>query len=243
MGMTRESLSGKVAFVTGGSRGIGLAIAQALAGEGAQVAITGRDAGALSEARSRLAGSGPGHLEALQADVREYADVERSIRTTVEKFGGLDILVNNAGVGHFVELASMTPEQWAEVIDTNLTGVFNACHAAIPHLRRRGGGFIINISSLAGKNAFPGGSAYCASKSGLNALSESLMQEVRYDNIRVSYVMPGSVATGFSGGDESQGADWKIAAADVADVVLGLVQMPARSLASRVELRPSRPKK
>ena len=104
----------------------------------------------------------------------------------------------------------MTPAQWSEVIDTNLTGVFNACHAALPHLRRRGGGFIINISSLAGKNAFAKGAAYCASKAGLNAFSEALMQEVRYDNIRVSYVMPGSVATGFSGGDETKGADWKI---------------------------------
>ena len=118
----------------------------------------------------------------------------------------------------------MTPEQWAEVIDTNLTGVFNACHAALPHLRRRGGGFIINISSLAGKNPFEGAAAYCASKAGLNAFSEALMQEVRYDNIRVSYVMPGSVATGFSSGDESKGADWKISSEDVADVVVDLLR-------------------
>ena len=118
----------------------------------------------------------------------------------------------------------MTPEQWSEVIDTNLTGVFNACHAAIPHLRRRGGGFIINISSLAGKNAFTGGAAYCASKAGLNAFSEALMQEVRYDNIRVSYVMPGSVATGFSNGDASKGADWKIAPDEVAEVVVDLLR-------------------
>ena len=106
----------------------------------------------------------------------------------------------------------MTPEQWAEVIDTNLTGVFNACHAALPHLRRRGGGYIINISSLAGKNPFAGAAAYCASKAGLNAFSEVLMQEVRYDNIRVSYVMPGSVATGFSRRRRDKGADWKIVA-------------------------------
>ena len=105
----------------------------------------------------------------------------------------------------------MTPEQWSEVIDTNLTGVFNACHVALPHMRRRGGGFIINISSLAGKNPFAQGAAYCASKAGLNAFSEALMQEVRYDNIRVSYVLPGSVATAFSSGDETKGADWKIA--------------------------------
>ena len=134
----------------------------------------------------------------------------------------------------------MTPEQWSEVIDTNLTGVFHVCRAAIPHLRRRGGGTIINISSLAGKNAFTSAAAYCASKSGLNAFSEALMQEVRYDNIRVSYVMPGSVATGFAAGDASKGADWKTAPEDVADVVLDLLQQNPRSLASRVEIRPSK---
>jgi short-subunit dehydrogenase len=129
------------------------------------------------------------------------------------------------------------------VIDTNLTGVFNATHAAVPHLRRRGGGFIINISSLAGKNAFTGGAAYCASKSGLNAFSEALMQEVRYDNIRVSYVMPGSVATGFSGNDEARGSDWKISPAEVAEVVVNLLRHNPRSLPSRIELRPSKPRK
>src|SRR5207247_5310383 len=129
-----------------------------------------------------------------------------------------------------------TPEQWSEVIDTNLTGVFYVCHAAIPHLRQRGGGSIINISSLAGKNAFTTAAAYCASKSGLNAFSEALIQEVRYDNIRVSYVMPGSVATGFSGGDETKGADWKIAPSDVADVVVNLLRHHPRSLPSRVEI-------
>ena len=118
-----------------------------------------------------------------------------------------------------------------------------ACHAALPHLRRRGGGFIVNISSLAGKNAFAGGAAYCASKSGLNAFSEALMQEVRYDNIRVSYVMPGSVATGFAGNEETRGSDWKSSPDDVAEVVLDLLRHPARSLASRVELRPSKPRK
>jgi 3-oxoacyl-[acyl-carrier protein] reductase len=136
----------------------------------------------------------------------------------------------------------MTPDQWSEVIDTNLTGVFNACQAALPHLRRNGGGYIINISSLAGKNPFVGGAAYCASKAGLNASSEALMQEVRHDNIRVSYIMPGSVSTGFSGRGEGEGGDWKIGAEDIADIVVDLVTFPARSLPSRIEIRPSRPK-
>jgi 3-oxoacyl-[acyl-carrier protein] reductase len=238
-----HTFTGKAAIVTGGSRGIGFAIARALLAEGAQVTITGLDDGHLSSARRQLEGAGPGSIEALRADVRKYDDVRQAIDATVARFGGLDFLVNNAGVGVFTNAAEMTPEQWSRVIDTNLTGVFYACHAAMPHLRRRGGGFIINISSLAGKNAFIGGSAYCASKSGLNAFSESLMQEVRYDNIRVSYVMPGSVATGFSGGDETSGADWKVSSDEVAEVVLNLLRHSPRSLPSRVDLRPSKPRK
>jgi len=237
-----QSLRGKVAVVTGGSRGIGLAVARALVADGVQVAITGRSAAHLSSARPAIEASGPGAVETLQADVRAYDEVKRAIDATVARFGGLDILINNAGIGVFNDVASTTPAQWAEVIDTNLTGVFNACHAALSHLRARGGGFIINISSLAGKNPFAGGAAYCASKAGLNAFSEALMQEVRYDDIRVSYVLPGSVATGFTG-DETKGADWKIRPAEVADVVVNLLRHDPRSLPSRVELRPSRPKK
>ena len=236
-----QSIRGKVALVTGGSRGIGLAIARALVADGVQVAITGRSAAHLSSARPAIEAAGPGSVETLQADVRKFADVQRAIDAAVARFGGLDILINNAGVGIFADVASMTPEQWTEVIDTNLTGVFNACHAALPHMRRRGGGFIVNISSLAGKNPFANGAAYCASKSGLNAFSEALMQEVRYDDIRVSYVMPGSVATAFSSGDENKGVDWKIAPDEVAEVVIDLLRHNPRSLPSRVELRPSKP--
>lgn len=236
-----QTISGKVAIVTGGSKGIGLAIARALVAEGVKVAITGRNASQLSSAQRAIEGAGPGAVETLQADVRNYADVQRSVDATVARFGGLDFVVNNAGVGIFTSVASMTPAQWSEVIDTNLTGVFNVCHAAIPHLQKRGGGFIINISSLAGKNPFVDGGAYCASKSGLNAFSEALMQEVRHDNIRVSYVLPGSVATGFSSGDAAKGADWKIAPEEVAEVVVNLLRHDPRSLPSRVELRPSKP--
>jgi len=238
-----QSLRGKVAFVTGGSKGIGLAIARALVADGLKVAITGRDAARLSAARPSIEAAGPGSVETLQADVRRYDEVQAAIAATVARFGGLDVLVNNAGVGIFAPVASMTRNQWLEVIDTNLTGVFNACHAALPHLRSRRGGFIINISSLAGKNPFVDGAAYCASKAGLNAFSEALMQELRHDDIRVSYVMPGSVATSFSSGDEAKGADWKIAPEEVAEVVLNLLRHNPRSLPSRVELRPSKPPK
>jgi NAD(P)-dependent dehydrogenase (short-subunit alcohol dehydrogenase family) len=238
-----ESIQGKVALVTGGSRGIGRAIARALVREGANVVVTGRGEAGLSAARRDIEGAGPGSVETLRADVRSYEEMKRAVDAAVARFGGLDVLINNAGIGIFANVAEMSPSQWADVIDTNLTGVFNASHAAIPHLRRRDAGFIINISSLAGKNPFTGGAAYCASKAGLNAFSEALMQEVRYDNIRVSYVMPGSVATGFSNRDGADGADWKISAEEVADTVVHLLRHPRRSLPSRVEIRPSKPRK
>jgi NAD(P)-dependent dehydrogenase (short-subunit alcohol dehydrogenase family) len=240
-----ESLHGKVVLVTGGSRGIGLAIARAVVAEGMKVAITGLDEGRLADARRKLEALGADageRVETIQADVRRYGDVERAVRTAVGRFGGLDVLVNNAGVGVFTNVSDMTPAQWSEVIDTNLTGVFNACHAALPHLRRPGA-FIVNISSLSGKNPFAGAAAYCASKAGLNAFSEALMQELRYDDIRVSYVLPGSVATGFSSGDASKGADWKVSPDEVAEVVMNLLRHSPRSLPSRVELRPSKPRK
>jgi NAD(P)-dependent dehydrogenase (short-subunit alcohol dehydrogenase family) len=226
-----------VALVTGGSRGIGFAIARALAERGTSVAITGRDRAVLETARRKLGDQ----TIALHADVQNEREAANAVDETADKFGGLDVLVNNAGVGLFASVADMTPSQWRQVIDTNLTGAFYCSHAAIPHFRRRGGGWIVNVSSLAAKNAFAGGAAYCASKAGLNAFSEALMQEVRHDNIRVTCVMPGSVSTGFGGRGESGDADWKLAPEDVARTVVDLMAHPARSLPSRVELRPSRP--
>lgn len=233
---------GKVAIVTGGSRGIGFAIAGALIGAGASVVITGRDQAHLDGARGALGQPASSRIRTVRADVQSPEQSARGMAEAVEAFGGLDILVNNAGVGIFGNVADMPLEQWQQVIGTNLSGVFYCCHAAIPHLRQRGGGWIINISSLAGKNSFVGAAAYCASKAGLNAFSEALMQEVRYDNIRVSYVMPGSVATGF-GGRGTDKEEWALGADDVAEVVVDLLSHPARSLPSRVEIRPSRPKK
>ena len=238
-----STLTGKSAIVTGGSRGIGFAIARALLERGASVTITGtketRLAAASHELESSVRG---GAVMAQDADVRTYQDVERAVNAAASRFGGIDILVNNAGVGVFTPVADMSVEQWHDVIETNLTGVFYCCHAALPHLRKRGGGWIINISSLAAKNAFPDAAAYCASKSGLNAFSESLMQEVRHEGIRVACVMPGSVNTGFSG-QLPRGEDWKLAPEDVAEVVTDLLAHPSRSLPSRVEIRPARPPK
>jgi 3-oxoacyl-[acyl-carrier protein] reductase len=239
--MTR--LDGKVALVTGGSKGIGFAIASALLEIGARVAISGRRPDELGHARAKLAArSAEASVIDVHGDVGRADQASAMVAAAVQRFGGLDILVNNAGVGHFASIVDLSVDQWREIFDTNLSGVFYCSQAAIPHLRKRGGGWIINISSLASKNPFKGGGAYCASKAALNAFSEVLMQEVRYDNIRVSYVLPGSVRTGFTG-PEPEGTDWKLTAEDVARVVVDLVGHDARSLPSRVELRPSRPGK
>jgi NAD(P)-dependent dehydrogenase (short-subunit alcohol dehydrogenase family) len=238
-------LSGKVAIVTGGSRGIGLAIADSLLAAGASVVITGREQAHLDAARVKLTAGDvrrSDRLLARRADVSNATQAADAVAAAVDRFAGLDILINNAGVGMFASVADLDVSAWHQVIETNLSGVFFCCHAAIPAMRRRGGGWIISISSLAGKNPFAGGAAYCASKAGLNAFSEALMQEVRYDDIRVSYVMPGSVATGFGRG-EAQKDDWKLVPEDVAQVVIDLLAHPSRSLPSRVELRPSKPPK
>jgi NAD(P)-dependent dehydrogenase (short-subunit alcohol dehydrogenase family) len=237
MNQTTRALDGRVAIVTGGSRGIGLATAEAILARGGRVAITGLSQSNLDRARAGLGADD--RVEAIRADVRHADEAAKMVDAAVARFGGLDILVNNAGVGRFVHAADMTIAQWHDVIDTNLSGVFYCCHAAIPHLRARGGGWIINVSSLAGKNAFVGGAAYCASKAGLNAFSEALMQEVRYDGIRVSYVMPGSVATEFGGRPSEE--PWKLTSEDVAQVVVDLLAHDRRSLPSRVEIRPSQP--
>jgi NAD(P)-dependent dehydrogenase (short-subunit alcohol dehydrogenase family) len=245
-GSTR--FSGSVAVVTGGSRGIGRAVAERLLQGGADVLITGRAAGALAEAASELAealdAAGAGRLEILAADVRRPADAERLVATATDRFGGVDILINNAGVGRFEAVAEQSVDDWAQIIETNLSGVFYCCRAAIPVLRRRGGGWIINISSLAGSYPFANGAAYCASKAGLDAFSAALMQEVRFDGIRVSAVAPGSVGTAFAGSDDRHAAaPWKLTASDVAQVVVDLLCHEARSLPSRVEVRPSQPRK
>jgi 3-oxoacyl-[acyl-carrier protein] reductase len=237
------SLAGKVAIVTGGSRGIGRAITAAFLSEGIHVGITGVNPGHLAEAEKALASArtaGNATLNMFTADVRDHLAVESLLDETVRRHGGIDIVINNAGVGWFGDVESQEHDDWRRVIDTNITGLFNCCKAAIPHLRRRGGGWIINLSSLAGTNPFAGGAAYCASKAAVDAFSEALMQEVRHDGIRVSYVKPGSVNTDFTGHADPSN-EWKLRPEDVAQVVIDLVAHDQRSLPSRVEIRPSRP--
>jgi len=241
--MVNLDLENKVALVTGSTRGIGLALTKSLARSGATVIVSARSEKDVAETVETLSSAG---LDALgrACDVRRYDEVTALMQSAVDRAGGLDILVNNAGVGIFGHISELTPESWNQVIETNLTGVFNCSHAAIPHLEKRGGGTIINISSLAGKNAFKGGAAYNASKFGLEGLSEAMMLDLRYRNIKVAYVMPGSVATEFSGRTpETAGTedDWRLTAEDVADAVMGILAQDHRALASRIELRPFQP--
>lgn len=236
-------IENQVAIVTGGTKGIGKAIASSLLEQKGKVVICARNKTDVDRCVEELAVKAKGRIAGTVCDVSNLEQVRSLVAFAAERFGGIDILVNNAAIGLFAGVSEITPEQWRQVIDTNLTGVFYCCHAAIPHLKQRGGGYIINISSLAGKNPFKGGSAYNASKFGLNGFSEAIMQDLRYDNIRVSYVMPGSVNTRFGQHEVSSDSSWKLAPEDVAQVVVGLLQHDPRCLPSAVEMRPSKPKK
>ena len=235
-------LANKVILVTGGTRGIGRAIAKKLLAEGAAVAICGRRQQEVDTAVREIEAERGGKVRGKAADVTKHEQVEDLFRFVDEHFGGLDVLVNNAGAGLFRPLRDLTPEEWRTTIETNLSGAFYCSREALFRFETKKAGHIVNISSLAGKHGFAGGAAYNASKFGLNGMTDALMQELRSENVRVSCVMPGSVATGFSG-SETSGLDWRIWPEDVAEVVHLILQMPARTLVSAVELRPSNPKK
>ena len=237
-----ESLKGKAAIVTGGTRGIGRAIAERLLREGASVAICGRSADSAKRAASEM--KPLGKVIGLGADVTNLEEVRSLFAAVDREFGQLDILVNNAGEGVFRKVGEMTPEDWHRNIDLNLNGPFYCSHEALARFAGKGG-FIVNISSLAGKNAFSGGAGYNASKAGLNLFSEALMLDHRYDKVRVTSIMPGSVDTEFSGGPSKRSGDttWMIAPEDIAETVALVLRIPERTTISRVEIRPSRPKK
>ncbi|QLH72568.1 SDR family oxidoreductase [Rhodopseudomonas palustris] len=232
------SFAGKAALVTGGSKGIGFAIARALAQAGASVMICARDESEIAQALPTLRNGVRGRVHGLACDVRDEAEVRQLVDHTVTAFDGLDILVNNAGVGLLGPVETFPPEHWRLTLDTNLTGAFYCCHYAIPALKARGGGAIVNIGSRSSVNAYGGGAAYCASKFGLLGLSESLLQELHPFGIRVSCVMPGRVATDFAGEPPQ---DWHLSADDVAQAVIDVLSFAPRALASRIELRPARP--
>ncbi len=228
-------LKGKVALVTGASSGIGLEIAQKLAAEGVKVGLFARSGDKLEALARELA-----EAIALPGDITRYEDVEGAVKRLEAELGGLDFLINNAGVGIFKPVQELSPEEWQEVLQTNLTGPFYASKAAVPALQKRGG-HIVNIGSLAGKNAFAGGAAYNASKFGLLGFSEASMLDLRYLGIRVSSILPGSVDTPFGGAPT--GAAWKIQAEDVAEAVVYVLKSNPRVMPGQLELRPAQPPK
>jgi len=236
-----ENLTGKIALVTGATRGIGRAIAKMLLEEGCSVAMCGRTQNSVDAAVAELARETGRKVKGRAADVRKNEEVSELFRFVDHQFGGLDILVNNAGVGVFKPVSELSIQDWQYVVETNLHGVFYCTREALFRFGTRTGGFIVNISSLAGKNAFASGSAYNASKFALTGFSEAVMLDKRNENVRVSYIMPGSVATEFGG--SGGGSEWKIWPEDVSETVRTVLRMPERTLISRVEIRPSRPKR
>jgi 3-oxoacyl-[acyl-carrier protein] reductase len=244
--MLENRLENKIAIVTGGTRGIGSAIAMGLLAQGARVAICGTRQKSVDDALEFLVPKE--RVFGMIADVSKLEDVRRFVGAVMEQFGGLHILINNAGAGIFRSVADLTPEEWQRMIGLNLTGAYYCCHEILPIFRQAGGGDVINVSSLAGKNAFAGGAGYNASKFGLNGFSEAMMLDYRNEGVRVSTIMPGSVDTEFgrnqSGSDRYVNSDenaWKIAPDDIAQIVLDVLLMPRRTTVSRIEVRPSRP--
>jgi len=237
-----EQLQGKTALVTGGSKGIGFGIAGSLIKEGMNVALTGRSKEAVDEAAARLNQAGPGQAIGIAADVRNLSAQQTCVERILQEWGRLDVLVANAGLGHFGSIEDLTPTQWQDTIDTNLTGVFNSIKASMPALKASKG-YIITIASLAGTNFFAGGAAYNASKFGLVGFTQAVMLDLRHHGVKVSTIMPGSVATYFNDHTPSSADAWKIQPEDLGQMVVDLLRMNPRTLPSKVEVRPTQPPK
>lgn len=235
-----ENLKNKVALITGGSKGIGLGIAEAMMAEGMRVAITSRSQNAANEAVDKLFKIGTGEAIGISADVRSYQAQADAVKVVLDKWGQLDVLIANAGVGHFASIDEMTHEQWDATIDTNLTGVFYSIKAAVDALKASEG-YIITVASLAGTNFFAKGSAYNASKFGLVGFTQAVMLDLRDYGIKTTTIMPGSVATHFNDHVPNEADAWKIQPEDLGQLTVDLLKMHPRTLPSKVEVRPSQP--
>jgi NAD(P)-dependent dehydrogenase (short-subunit alcohol dehydrogenase family) len=233
-----NKLNEMTALITGGSKGIGSGIAASLLKEGVNVAFTSRRQEDADATALKLAKIGPGKVIGIAADVRDFAAQQKAVAKTLEAFGRLDVLVANAGVGHFASIMDMTPEQWHETIDTNLTGVFYSLKAAMDGLIHSKG-YFISIASLAGTNFFPTASAYNASKFGLVGFTQAVMLDLRDAGVKCSTIMPGSVATHFNNHEPNAADAWKIQPEDLGQMVVDLLKMNPRTLPSKIEVRPS----
>jgi NAD(P)-dependent dehydrogenase (short-subunit alcohol dehydrogenase family) len=233
------NLTGKVAIVTGATKGIGLAIAERMVNEGMSVVVSARTESDVTTVVERLGA----HAMGVPCDVSDPDACQALVDATIDRFGRLDVLVNNAGLGVFKPISELSVEEWRLQIDVNLGGVFYCSKAALPHLSASGDGFIVNIGSLASRNSFATGTGYNASKFGLLGLSEAMMLDVRYDDVRVSIVMPGSVNTPFNNNQMASERGWKLEADDCALAVMQLLEYPKEAHVSRVEMRPSQPRR
>ncbi|MBK5271138.1 MAG: SDR family oxidoreductase [Bacteroidia bacterium] len=236
-----NNLKNKVAYITGGSKGIGFGIAKILLDNGMKVAISSRTLSSAKQA-SVLLSKDPSKILALESDVSSLATETKSVKAILDHFGQLDVLVANAGVGHFAAIDTLSEKVWKETIDTNLTGVFNSVKASIDALKNSKG-YIITIASLAGTNFFENGAAYNASKFGLVGFSQAIMLDLRKYGIKVTTIMPGSVATYFNNHIPGDGDAWKIQPNDIGQMVADLLNMNPRTLPSKIEVRPSIPNK
>ncbi len=237
-----NQLNGKTALITGGTKGIGYGVAEAMIQQGMKVAITGRSQATVVDAVNALNQIKEGHCIGVESDVRDYASQQQAVASVLEQWGKLDVLIANAGVGHFASIGDLSVEHWNQVIDVNLTGVFYSVKSSLEALKASKG-YIITIASLAGTNFFAKGAAYNASKFGLVGFTQAVMLDLRHDDIKVSTIMPGSVSTYFNGRTPSDKEAWKIQSEDIGQIVIDLLEMPARTLPSKVEVRPSKPPK
>lgn len=236
-----NNLKDKVAYITGGSKGIGYGIAKTLLDEGMRVAITSRHLKAAQEAAASLS-SDSARVSALESNVGELKSEQKAVAAVLAHFGQLDVVIANAGVGHFAPIDQLSEKDWKETIDTNLSGVFNTVKSSIDALKSSQG-YIITIASLAGTNFFETASAYNASKFGLVGFSQAIMLDLRKYGIKVTTIMPGSVATHFNDHTPSEADAWKTQPEDIGQIVKDLLHMHPRTLPSKVEVRPSRPSK
>jgi NADP-dependent 3-hydroxy acid dehydrogenase YdfG len=235
-------MKNKVAYITGGTKGIGLGIAKKMLPLGIRVAISGRTLSSAEKVAKELTEKYGGEVLAIESDVKDFENEKQAIENIVAKWGQLDYVIANAGVGHFASIQEMTTQQWNDTIDINLTGVFHTTKASLDALIASKG-YLITIASLAGTNFFARGAAYNASKFGLVGFSQAVMMDVRDKEVKVTTIMPGSVATTFNGNVVAEKDNWKIQPEDIGQLVVDLIQMEPRVLPSKVEVRPSVPRK